>query len=420
MLYLFIGIVSVFLFTATILILKKTKLEVPTVSDNHNIQPYEGEEFDPPWLVKIVDDKELSFYDPPKKIELTDNMKNSIGSLMKITNSANEIVNKEKKVILAFKPEIANGLKSGELQLLKPKGSTNEFFAIAKDNKGKFAGQGRLEIQEVKSINPAKLANAALGVMSIVTAQEYLDRINQQLTNIDRKMDRLFRNIKNEKYGISKGNLEYLKSIFSGLDRFSEAEIIIYRNQIQSTIRESYQEVEKILRELPSIIEEVSKLDVKAMFKLEGNHNKISELIHNFGDFVSLALCNLEVMAISLKINHEMAGESLAPSLLTLQNVEHYLNQIRQFEKEFKPIVSTKVSNLNAWFRREKSISERQDKLNETINILNETITSGYSDIENIKDDQDLFLNSPFDLQIEYDDIGNMIAVYKLGKSKIS
>jgi hypothetical protein len=378
-----------------------------------NISKMEETNF--PWLIEEANTKELSLYYPPKKLELTDNIKNYVNNIIKVTPSMKNVIQKENKLILKFKDEIVEKLKTGELKLVKVKGGIGN-RAIASDQKGKFVAHGKFEMQELKKLNPAQLTNAALGVMSVVTAQEYLERINQHLKSIDNKVDTLLRQIKNNKYGINKGNIEYLMLVQADLYNLSEENRVIYKGQIQYIIRESHQQIESILKEFPIMINEAASFDARTFFKLEDNKNQLSAIIKEFEDHSSLALGNLEVLSIAIKINRELSDNFTQMDTGILNNIDNFLIKIQNFENEFTKNINSLISELNAKFRTKKAISSRQDTLRKIINQLEEEVKNSYKDVKALNDDDDLSSNKEFDLQIEQDESGQIVGVYKLDK----
>lgn len=259
-----------------------------------------------PWIVEKLDETGIDSYIQSKNVKLTPKLRDGLGGLLKLTPEVIEIIAKDSKMLFKFGDDIKRGIDAGIYKQMMVKGSTNQYLGLAKNQKGRIVGHGKLTKQEIKKINPAKLANAALGVMSIITSQEYLDRINQQLMNIDRKVDLIYRNLKNDKYGITKGNLEYLKSISAGIYDISDAQAIIYQSEIQTIVRTSLQQIEGILQEFPPLKSEMENIDVKSWVKLDKFESMIMDVIKNFDDFITLGIGNLEVLAISIKINNEL------------------------------------------------------------------------------------------------------------------
>lgn len=131
-----------------------------------------------PWEVQSYKSTDLTLYRQPESLTLTEHLKSHIGDVIRFSPNAKDIVKSEKKVIVKFSEEVLEKIKSGELSIMKKKGSADQFRAIAVDNKHKIKNHGWLEIKDIKKVNPAQLANAVFGVMTVITAQEHLDKIN--------------------------------------------------------------------------------------------------------------------------------------------------------------------------------------------------------------------------------------------------
>jgi hypothetical protein len=220
--------------------------------------------------------------------------------------------------------------------------------------------------------------------MSIITAQEYLDRINQQLGKLDRKVDTILRNYKNDKFGLSRGNIDYLMSIFPQLF------------------------------DIPSLIQRINRLEVKSMIKIDGQVNEITEELTNFEEFVSLSLGNLEVMMICLKIKTDLNLGDQMINNNRIQQTEKYLKQIEDAENEFLQTANNKVIELKSRLRTDNQINKRKDKINSMIKNMKERLKENMQDIIDIKHHKLNEMNQSFDLQVEHDSDGEIVAVYKL------
>jgi hypothetical protein len=103
-----------------------------------------------PWKVKSLDGFEIKEYESSKQVPLNRNLKDNINNLVKLTPSAIDIVETDKKVIIKFSKDILDKVKSGELTLMKTKGKANEFRPIVVDSKHKIRGHGSIELKNKK------------------------------------------------------------------------------------------------------------------------------------------------------------------------------------------------------------------------------------------------------------------------------
>ncbi|WP_257351451.1 hypothetical protein [Pseudalkalibacillus decolorationis] len=369
-----------------------------------------------PWEVQSYKSTDLTLHRPNSLI-LTDQLKSHIGDVIRLSPSAKDIVKSEKKVIVKFSEEVLEKIKSGELSIMKKKGSADQFRAIAVDKKNKIKNQGWLEIKDIKKVNPAQLANAVLGVMTVITAQEHLDKINKQLTDIDRKIDTLIRQNNNDKFGKIQGNIRYIKSILPSIHNKDE-KLQTYLIKIEDFSSTSYNEIESVLRELPSLISNASLIKEKAKFGLDKIVNEIKELTVSFEQKIVLGYGNLEVMSVCLKIMTDL-GNNSEVNINRLTDIENYYKQLTEYYNHFEKILKDKNFSLDATFRRSKTVNYKKEEIKKHLSHHYETIINNMSavnqHINQIKSvDNEDSINGPVNLQIEYDEMDNITAVYRL------
>jgi hypothetical protein len=103
-----------------------------------------------PWLISAADKNELSLYSSPSKLSLTDRLLDSVGHIINATPKVKELVQKNKQIIVKFKPEVMRKLKSGELTLMTAKNSQDKLRAIAVGSKNKkIDSHGTIEVKDV-------------------------------------------------------------------------------------------------------------------------------------------------------------------------------------------------------------------------------------------------------------------------------
>ncbi|MFM9329080.1 hypothetical protein [Paenibacillus mesotrionivorans] len=372
-----------------------------------------------PWIIEKANDTSLSAYTQRNKLVLTEKLKDGLGGLLKLTPEAKQIITKESKLLFKFSDEISKGIDKGIYKQMMAKGSNNQYLGMAADNKGKIVGHGKQMNQDIKKINPAKLANVALGVMSVVTAQEYLDRINQQLLSIDRKVDTIYRHLKNQQYGISKGNLEHLKLISLGMYDITDKHSMLYQSDILRVINATLQQIEGIMQSVVPLMSEMVNLDVKSWVKMDKYETMILDIIKNFDDYITLGIGNLEVLAVSVKIHNELPGKSVNFDNAALEKTEYYLSRFQEIELEFTRIANQKMSELNASMRSSEKNFERYTRLGSFLDNVKLKIHSSYNDVQSIHNDE-VKITRPFDIQIECDSEGNVVNAYQLVKQDVS
>lgn len=367
-----------------------------------------------PCVISGTDVTDLSVYSPARKLHLSTPLMNSVHTLINAAPKAKELVKTHQQIIVKFKPEIMEKIRKGELTVMEAKNSTDKWRTMVVDKKKRIAGHGHVEIENIKKVNPAQLANAALGLMSVVTAQEYLDRIDQQLKKLDKKVDTIIRRNLNDKFGIARGSINYLMSLFPRILEIDQEEIKNYNKKLEDIIHQCYQQIDSLMVELPVLIHQINNLDVKSLVKIDNPVNKVREEISAFEEIVSLSLSNLEVMIICLNLRSKIGLNDSFINSTQVEHVERYLKQINELNDHFIKSANNKILEINPRFRTSSQINTRRSTLNDMIKHVRENLEERANDVKKAKDMKQNDHEQLFDMQVEYDHDGNIIAVHKL------
>lgn len=373
-----------------------------------------------PWEVKSLASFDIKEYEQPKRVPLNRDLKDNINNLVKLAPTATDIVKTDKKVFIKFSKEVLDKMNSGELTLMKSKGAANDFRTMVVDSKHKIRGHGTIGIKNVKKINPAQLANVALGVMTIISAQEHLENINQKLNVIDDKVNTLLRYNRNDKLGRIQGAVRYLKSILPEIQKGDISNNHAYFAKIEDIYLICYQELQSIFIEQPTTINNLRDVKEVIKYDLDNVVAEIDTIATTFEKDLSLCFGNLELMVICLNMRTYIEGTDEV-SLLRLADIENdYKKTINHFD-EFNRITKEKQIKLDGKFRFESAVKERKKTLEKKITYLNKTIAKNSTDMKEqlakLKQRNSTDLNEPIDLQVEYDDSGEITALYKLKKA---
>ncbi|WP_134684883.1 hypothetical protein [Brevibacillus migulae] len=389
-------------------------------ANNIQINYQHSPTYDLPWEIKSYKSTELELYNPPKALALTDSLKSHINNVIKLSPNAKDIVQNERKVVVKFGEEVLNKLKSGEFKLMRKEGTLDEFRAIAVDQKNQIRNHGWIEMKDVWKVNPTQLANAALGVLTVITSQEHLERINKQLNVIDRKIDTLLRLYNNDKIGKIQGSIRYLKSILPDVGDMDGSSMQVYSAKMEDISLRCYDEMHSILLEFPQLINEALHINEKTKFGIDKVVNEIKELTYTFEQKLLIAFGNIEVMSICLKINNDF-GKNSEVSLNRLTDIEDYYKELLAFHDKFNSILKDKNLGLDAIFRTSKTVSNKKAEIEKHLTYHNENISSNRSVVDQhivqLKNGSDTLLDGPIDLQVDYDEEDNITAVYRLEKA---
>ncbi|PTL38091.1 hypothetical protein [Alkalicoccus saliphilus] len=367
-----------------------------------------------PWEVSAINKNEIQTFNQQTPVVLTNQLKNHVEEIIKITPAASDLVRTEKKVIIKFKKEVMDKLNNGELTIARKKGSIDEFRTIAVDNKGKIRAHGWAESKNIKKINPTQLANVAFGVMTIVTSQEHLDKINKQLNLMDKKIDSLLRKYTNDKLGFINGNIRYLKSILPSIvaqDHLSNAYLI----KIEDISSEAYTQLESVFIELNTLINEISNFK-NTKFKIDENIEGVKDLYLTFEEQLLIGYGSLELISVCLKLVNDSNSHNEV-SRNKLSDIEDFYIKLDELNSNFESLISKKTLELDATFRRQKTIQIKKEAITEQYLYHREIIESHQSTnqqhINQLKMVNSIPLDEPLDLQIEYDKNNNLIAAYR-------
>jgi len=366
-----------------------------------------------PWEIESYSLTDMTSYRHSESLTVTQRLKDQVGNIIKLSPHAKNLIQKEQRVIIKFSEEALAKLASGELRIMKAKGSVDQFRALAVDHQHKIRHHTKFEIQDIKKINPAQLANLALGVATMVTAQEHLDRINQQLTSLNRKVDILIRQSKNDKAGIIKGHIKYLLSILPSIPDEEER----YSVKLEDMAVISYQELESILPELDFLIRSANDIEEKTTFKLDKTVDEIKELAASFEQTILIGYGNLEVMSICLKIMNDWNQDSQT-NATRLSDIEKYHQQITEYHHKFEKILNDKHISLDATFRRNKTITSKKEDIDKQLTYHQEKIRSSKSIITDhiiqLKGQDYDSIPESVDLSVDFDETGDIHTIHRL------
>lgn len=368
-----------------------------------------------PWEISTLNSSEIQSFNPQKPLVLTDHLKSYVGEIIKSSPTASDLVRTEKKVIIKFNKEVMDKLNNGELKIMRKSGSLNKFRPIAIDNKQKIRAHGWTETKDIKKVNPAQLANIAFGVMTVVTSQEHLDRINKQLNTMNNKMDTLLRKYNNDKFGFTHGNIRYLKAIMPSIiaqDTLSNK----YFNKIEDISSGAYIQLESVLMELNILINEISKFK-NTKFKIDENIEGVKNLYLDFEEQLLIGYGTLELISVCLKLANDFDSNSDV-SRNKLSDIENFYKKLDKINSQFEYSISIKASELDATFRRRKTIQTKKQEINKQYlyhrKIMESHQSTTQQHVYQLKAGDAIPLIESLNLQIEYDENDNLIAAYRI------
>ena len=191
----------------------------------------------------------------------------------------------------------------------------------------------------------------------------------------------------------------------------------LFITKIEDISLTSYTEMESILKELPHLLEDGSKIKEKTKFEVNKILPAVQEITSAFEQKVLIGYGNLEVMSICLKLSNDI-GNNTEVSMNRIRDIEHYFKQFNDYHKQFENILKEKNQSLNATFRRNKTINSKREELTKHLlhhyETINSNMTAVNQHIVQLKNTDKPTISGPVDLQVEFDDMNNIKAVYKL------
>ncbi|PID20997.1 hypothetical protein CSV61_12305 [Sporosarcina sp. P3] len=368
-----------------------------------------------PWEISAFNKNEIPSFSQQNPLVLTDQLRSYVGEIIKSSPNAMNLIQTEKKLVIKFKSDVMNKLNNGDLTIMKKKGSLNEYRPIAVDGKHKIRAHGWTETNEIKKVNPAQLANVVFGVMTIVTSQEHLDRINKQLNTMDNKIDSLLRKYNNDKTGFVSGSIRYLKSVLPSIvaeDNLSNTYLI----KIEDISSEAYTQLESVLIELNARIIEISKFK-NNKFKIDDNIKGVKDLYFKFEEGLLIGYGTLELISICLKMLTELSSNSEV-NKNKLSDIEDYYDKLNKLNSQFESSISIKSLELGATFRRQKTIQSKKTEINKQYLHHREIIklqqSTTQQHIHQLKSGDNIPFVEQLNLQIEYDENDKLVVANRI------
>ncbi|WP_043931094.1 hypothetical protein [Bacillus sp. EB01] len=374
------------------------------------------------WEISSYSPNAIELYKSEKPLVLNDNLRTHIDRIVKLSPNAKDIVKSEKRVVVKFSDEVFEKIKSGEYKIMKKKGSPSELRSIVVDQKNRIREHGWVGLQESKKINPMQLANVAFGALTVITAQEHLDRINKQLITIDRKIDKLLNNYHYEMLGKVQGNIRYLKSLLPEIgDNIGKDKENIYFIKIEDITLQCYQDIQAVLFDLPKILKQMNSIKEKKIFwGIDKIISEIEELSIDFQQKLFVAFGNIEVMSICLKMRTDLDNGSEA-NVTRLADLEEDYNKLLGHYNEFIQSLTDKRDDIDVKLWVEKAINKRREKIEKQLDFHKKEVRVQMDDVgekvTQFKTPQSPYSGNHFDLTVEYDDNDNVKAVYQLERN---
>jgi len=279
-------------------------------------------------------------------IAINDVIQTSLGPLLQqapniISNGRDVIQN---KIIIMFRPELTNGMKTGEMVIMKAKGRGNRLMVIDAISK-KIRGHGKFEI--IKKVNPAKVALGAFNIMAVVTAQQFLVDINQNLVLISKEVKDIKDWLKDERYGVILGNINYMETITQTLlsRGLNNHEITTFFGHLEAIERESVQILYAIEQGWDKPLKNVNSLMVPKI-KIGNFDKELNKEIKNFEDISRSYLLCLYVRMVATKLLCALPTDRDLASR-RLEDINTRMSNFEAIANNFEKCILDKIDSLD-------------------------------------------------------------------------
>lgn len=276
----------------------------------------------------------------------------------------------QRSLRMVFSPELAKGLKDGSLHLMKSKEISDGVRAIAVNDSGTIKGHASV----VSELNPASVALGALQVLSVITAQQYLAAIQQQLAKIEGGITDIKNWLSDEVRGKIRGNSDALRRIAHALQRHevSDSERTLFAHELQSIDREVTQLLKLIeeqrLRAVANFREKTFKAD--GWWVLGDSLSEVQKKFElEFGPCRSLAeqtLLAASVRGMSIMLRGALGlnvGHALDLSLELFRENQSTLESFAEWRQELE----NSINRLKSRYRTEATDKEVRVSLREAV-----------------------------------------------------
>lgn len=250
---------------------------------------------------------------------------------------------------VVFSPEVTQALRKGTVELLP---SSGKLLPVAREASkgGKF-----VEIASVTKDAGLKLAGVAAmswQILSIVTAQHFLNEINAKLAGIENGINDIRAWLEEEKKGELRASLRYLREISAALSRGQ-----LHRDEIQAfygqldTIERITVAIGELAREVSARrLGELERLDIREWMDRGGSAHRVWEWIQHTKQAIDLIMLAQTVRMVGCEVKSMLPGDQ--------QRLEERLEHARQEAENAQNLFE---STQNAFFSKIHELRKRND-----------------------------------------------------------
>jgi hypothetical protein len=250
---------------------------------------------------------------------------------------------------VVFSPEVTKALRSGAAELLP---SSGKLLPVARDASkgGKF-----VEIARVSKDAGLKLAGVAAmswQVLSIATAQHFLNEINARLASIENGINDIRAWLEEEKKGQLRAAWNYLREISAALQRgqLHPEEIRAFYAQLE-TIEITASGIGELAREISvRRIKELENLDIREWMDRSGSAYKLREWVRHSKEAIDLIVLAQAVRVVGCQVKSILPGDH-----------QRLTERVAQARQEVENASALFEATRNAFMAKIQELRKRQD-----------------------------------------------------------
>ena len=234
---------------------------------------------------------------------------------------------------VVFSPEVTQALRKGTAELLP---SSGKLLPVAREASkgGKFVEIGR--VSKDVSLKMAGIAAMSWQILSIATAQHFLNEINAKLAGIENGINDIRAWLKDEKKGQLRASLRYLREISAALSRgqLQRDEVLTIQGQLDTIDRDA-DSIGDLAREtLIRIPQDLQKVDVREWTDRQGSANRLHEWIRHNKEAMDLLLLAQVVRVVACQVKSLLPGDQHRLA----ERLEHARQEVENAQNLFESI----------------------------------------------------------------------------------
>lgn len=250
---------------------------------------------------------------------------------------------------VVFSPEVTQALRKGTAELLP---SSGKLLPVAREASkgGKFIEIGK--VSKDVSLKMAGVAAMSWQILSIATAQHFLNEINAKLAGIENGINDIRAWLKDEKKGQLRASLRYLREISAALsrDQLHRDEVLTIQGQLDTIDRDA-DSIGDLAREtLIRIRQDLQKVDVREWTDRQGSANRLHEWIRHNKEAVDLLLLAQVVRVVACQVKSLLPGDHQRLA----ERLEHARQEVENAQVLFE-------STKDAFLGKIQELRKRQD-----------------------------------------------------------